>query len=228
MCATVGSIVNSWKNVKAFGAIGDYVSAAYSAEAAGHIEGFRFINGPTENINLFTGMVKSVHYDEGKFVTRAEDVLQEFHDKKVGDSDNTVTFSDTIPSDIAWTLCTCYGGLPDSKDTGNGFIDYTSFNEWAAIFSGDSVTLSAEYDGIKVTEALYKICKMTGSIAYVDGAGKPGASTHKNRPPTLRRTLVNSLLDRFGAECGSVRLGTKLANVKNRLLGKSHRAHAKA
>jgi|GEM_PF-1581488 len=125
-----------------------------------------------EMVTLYTGNLKDVRYSDRACQIKTRDKLFDFTERKVGDSDTPVVFSETIPSDIAWTLCSCYGGLCDSKSTGNDDIDYTVFNAWASQFSADSILVNAYYDGLKVTEALTRLCKMTDSVSWVEGDGK--------------------------------------------------------
>ena len=129
-------------------------------------------NPGQEMVTLYTGNLKDVRYSDRACQIKTRDKLFDFTERKVGDSDTPVVFSETIPSDIAWTLCSCYGGLCDSKSTGNDDIDYTVFNAWASQFSADSILVNAYYDGLKVTEALTRLCKMTDSVSWVEGDGK--------------------------------------------------------
>ena len=141
-----------------------------------HVDYVKIMTGaplPTQElITLYTGSLKDVRYTNNLCNVYCRDKLYDFSERKVGDSDATVVFSETIPSDIAWTLCTCYGLLCNSKSTGNADIDYADFQTWAGQFSQDSLKMNAFYDGIKLTEALSNLCKMTDSVGWVNGDGK--------------------------------------------------------
>ena len=92
--------------------------------------------------------------------------------KKVGDSENPVSFSTQIPTDIAWTLCTCYGQMSNVQSTSNPEINYQSFIDWAAVISADNITCEARYEGQKVIDALNRLAKMNSSVIWVDGLGQ--------------------------------------------------------
>ena len=124
-----------------------------------------------ELITVFTGFLKNVQYPKPECVVSLKDRLWDFTEKKVGESDIPVQFSSEIPSDIAWTLCTCYGELSTDSAT-NPDIDYTSFQEWAGILSRDNIICDAYYDGQKITEGLGSLAKMTDSAIWVEGDGK--------------------------------------------------------
>lgn len=125
-----------------------------------------------ETIPLFSGDIKEVEYTEKECKLNLRDKMWGLTERKIGESNSVVTFSYQIPSDIAWTICTCYGGLSSVASTSNPHLDYATFNEWAAQFSADSVLMSAHYDGLKVNEALRKLSDMTDSAIWQDGDGK--------------------------------------------------------
>jgi len=133
--------------------------------------GFTHPTSGDELITVFTGFLKDVNYPRKECITLMKDRLLEFTQKKVGESDVPVEFTNELPSDIAWTLCTCYGELSTDSAT-NPDIDYDSFLEWAGIFSVDNILCDAYYDGQKVTEALTSLSKMTDSAIWVEGDGK--------------------------------------------------------
>jgi hypothetical protein len=132
-------------------------------------------NHPTsgdELLPLFSGDIKEVEYTEKQCKLHLRDRFWGLTEKKIGDSDITVTYSYKLPSDIAWSLCTCYGELSSVLSSNNPHIDYATFNDWSLQFSTDSVLMSARYDGIKVAEALRKLADMTDSAIWQDGDGK--------------------------------------------------------
>ena len=134
--------------------------------------GYMHPTSGNELLTLFSGDIKEVEYADKECKIHLRDRMWALTEKKVGDSDITVTFSYKIPSDIAWTLCTCYGELSSTANSSNTHIDWATFNEWAASFSTDNVQMSARYDGTKVSEALSKIGQMTDSAIWQDGDGK--------------------------------------------------------
>lgn len=134
--------------------------------------GYNHVTSGAEYLTLFSGDIKEVEYSDKECKIHLRDRLWSLTEKKCGDSDLVVTFSHQIPSDIAWTLCTCYGELSTIQSTANPHIDWTSFQGWAAIFSADSVLMSARYDGVKVSEAIRRLADMTDSAIWQDGDGK--------------------------------------------------------
>ena len=134
--------------------------------------GYTHPDSGDELIPLFTGEIHVVSYTEKFCKLPLRDRMWDFTSRVVGDSDNPVTFTSVLVSDIAWTLCTCYGGLSSVESDANPDIDYDSFLDFAAVFSADTVLCSARYEGEKVTEALEKLAKYTDSAIWVEGDGK--------------------------------------------------------
>jgi hypothetical protein len=125
-----------------------------------------------DSYTLFTGFLKDVQYKQDKCSLTMRDKLSDLETKKVGDSTTVVSFAPQIPSDIAWTLCTCYGALDNVASTNNADIDYAAFLLWAETFSIDSIECEANYDGQKVSEALQDLSEITNSDIWIDRIGK--------------------------------------------------------
>lgn len=134
--------------------------------------GFTHPTSGDELVRVYTGRVEKVNYADKKIKIQMRDKVNELAQKKVGDTENPVTFSSETPSDIVWTLCSCYGGLSNVASTSNPDIDYASFDSWTEVFSIDSVVANARYEGEKVTEALSDLCEYTESFMWVNGTGK--------------------------------------------------------
>lgn len=135
--------------------------------------GFTHATSGAEWLTLFSGDIKEVKYpNKTKCQIHVRDRLWSLTEKKVGDSDVPATFAAQIPSDIAWTLVTCYGGLSGIQGSSNPHIDWEAFNTWAAQFSADSVLCAARYEGEKVSEALVGMADYTDSAIWTDGDGK--------------------------------------------------------
>ncbi len=133
--------------------------------------GFTHPTSGDELITVFTGYLKDVKYSNKECIVLMKDKIWDFTQKTAGESDVPVEFSSEIPSDIAWTLCTCYGGLSTDSDT-NPDINYASFLEWAEVFSRDFIICDAYYDGKKITESLTSLAEMTDSAIWIEGDGK--------------------------------------------------------
>lgn len=124
-----------------------------------------------DSYTLYTGFLNDVQYNKEKCTLTLRDRLSKLETRKIGDSDAVVSFAPQIPSDIAWDLCTSYGGLDSTADSSNPDIDYVAFSLWAETFSSDSVTVEANYDGQKITAALESLAKMTNSDIWIDRNG---------------------------------------------------------
>lgn len=124
-----------------------------------------------EMMTVYTGDIDRVSYKKGTITIQTLDKFKQFTERVVGSSNSPSLFvgSNYLPSDLAWWLCTSYGGLSALQSTSNPDIDYTSFQSWAAVFSGDSVYVQARFEGPKVTEALRKIARYTDSGIWVEG-----------------------------------------------------------
>lgn len=127
--------------------------------------GFTHPTSGDELISVFRGTSEKVNFIEGKVALSIADKLKPFSERVVGLSNSPIVFSasNLLASDIAWTLCTCYGAFSSIQSTSNPDIDYASWQAWAAIFSADTVLMRARYDGQKVTECLRKLANMTQS-----------------------------------------------------------------
>jgi len=137
--------------------------------------GFTHATSGEELVDLFVGEIEDVRYTKDTCQLRMRDRLWRFADRVVGDTDNPVVIppsSQELPSDIAWTLCTCYGALSDVESTSNPDIDYSSFLTWADVFSTDNVFAQTNFEGEKVLEGLEEIGRMTDSAIWIEGDGK--------------------------------------------------------
>jgi len=131
--------------------------------------GFTHPTSGDETITPFLGRMANVGHKAGALKVGVEDKISQLSDYVVGDTENPVTMSSVLPSDIAWTLCTCYGPFSDVASTSNTDIDYASFLEWAAVFSGDNVIMDCRFDGQKTLEGMRKISRQTQSAIYMEG-----------------------------------------------------------
>lgn len=123
-----------------------------------------------ETIELFEGEITDIEFNKGICTVTITNKFQQLSDRKMGTSDSPVdyTTSNYLPSDMAWWAITSYGGYSTVQSTSNPDIDYTSFNDWAAIFSGDAVLVQGIFDGQKVTEVLRKIARNTHSAIFIN------------------------------------------------------------
>jgi len=121
-----------------------------------------------EMLTILEGSIESIEYDDAKVRIAVSDKFSQLQERIVGTSDVPVEYtgSNYLVSDIAWWLCTSYGGLSSVESTSNPDIDFNSFQEWAEVFSSDSVFLNAKFTGTKVSEGLRKISRVSKSAVY--------------------------------------------------------------
>ena len=100
-----------------------------------------------------------------------KDRISKLEDRIVGDNNNPASFANQIPSEIMYTICTCYGGLTDNRSI-NPDLDLTSFNDMAAVFSADTLAVQANFDGQKCLDALTKVSSMVSASVWADYDGK--------------------------------------------------------
>lgn len=155
------------------GLYNEFYEQLYTLNASCHLDiGFTHPTSGNELVRLYTGTIEKVSYSNNECIAYIKDKTYDISLRKIGNTDEHVDFASQIPSDIAWTLCTCYGGLSDVTSTSNVDIDYTSFNEWAATFSADSVVTTANFQGELVVKGLQELMQYTDSFNWVDGDGK--------------------------------------------------------
>ena len=133
--------------------------------------GYTHPSSGDELITMFTGQIDKIMYKNGVVTIQTLDKFKQFTERSVGSSNSATLYtgSNYLPSDIAWWLCTSYGGLSSIQSTSNPDIDYSLFSQWANVFSSDSVFIQARFEGSKVTESLRKIARYTDSGIWVEG-----------------------------------------------------------
>jgi len=136
--------------------------------------GFTHPTSGDEFITMYEGTVNKVRFRQGTAKLTLFDKFKALTERVVGstDSGGAVVMSDStlLPSDVAWTLCTCYGGLSNIQSDSNPDIEWSSFQAWAAVFSGDSVYVGARYEGRKVIDALKRLGLMSDSAIFIEHA----------------------------------------------------------
>jgi hypothetical protein len=126
----------------------------------------------SEYATVYYGFIKKVSYAGDNCNITIKDRLYDFTQKRVGASSVPVVYSSSIPSNIAWDLCSCYGRLSSVASYSNPDINYQSFLDWAAVFSADSLVTSARFADHKVVNALRSLCDITDSGIWVGRDGK--------------------------------------------------------
>jgi hypothetical protein len=131
--------------------------------------GFTHPTSGNEYITMFAGTVERVQFSDGLCELSMGDKLKQLSERVVGASNSPVFFSSsgTLPSDIAWTLVTCYGGFSSLSSTNNPDINYADFKAWAAVFSGDNVQMRGRFEGKKVLECLRSLGRHTQSAIFM-------------------------------------------------------------
>ena len=146
-----------------------------------YVDNCSIVSSP-ELIDLYTGEISDVSYTKSTCKIKARDKLWEFAQKTVSDP-TCIDYEDAhiqIPpssqyliSDIAWTLCTCYGALDSTADSSNTDIDYVAFSKWAEQFSSAHIYAKTDYrPGTKVIKALTELTELSDSAIWIEGDGK--------------------------------------------------------
>ena len=124
--------------------------------------------GSEELLTVYEGTGERVRYRRGLCQFTMKDKWTELSEKLIGDSSTPVDFvnSNYLVSDIVWWLITSYGGYSAIESTSNPDIDYEAFEAYAEVYSEDSVFINCSFDGLKITEALRKIARMSDSQMF--------------------------------------------------------------
>jgi hypothetical protein len=124
-----------------------------------------------EFLTVYEGGIGSISFAKGLAKINAEDKFNPLSHRVIGSRDAPVLMTDSfLPSDVFWTICTCYGGLSSVESTSNPDIDWAAFQTWAAVFSADSVFVSAKYEGDNCVKALRSLAHYTQSTIVTDPA----------------------------------------------------------
>jgi hypothetical protein len=125
--------------------------------------------GSHELLTMFQGTGERVRFRKGSIDYTIKDKWSALSERTIGDASTPVDFvdSDYLPSDLAWWLVTSYGGYDATTSTANPDIDWDAFVNFAGVFSNDSVFIEASFDGLKITEALRKLARMTDSNMFI-------------------------------------------------------------
>lgn len=167
----LGSVSLTVKIANTDGAMNEFYKGQYKLK-----DELKFTMGVTsESIDLYTGEISKVSYSKNSCVIKTRDKMWGFAQRVVGESETPVKIppsSQYLISDIAWTLCTCYGELDGTQDSSNPDINYETFETWAEQFSINNIFGQSYYTGDKVIGALTKLANMNDSAIWVEGDGK--------------------------------------------------------
>jgi hypothetical protein len=130
--------------------------------------GFQYAVGSSEYLTVFQGRVDNIQYARGAATLTLVDKFAALSQTVVGDpaSAQAYTGSSYLVHDMAWYLCTSYGGFSALTSTSNPDIDYTAFTSWSSLFSADNTRLQASFSGQRITELLQKISNLTQTSIY--------------------------------------------------------------
>ena len=147
--------------------------------------GYTHSTSGDELVDFYNGMITKVGFDEGITRLTIEDKFKKLSERIMGTQDSPIDYtgSNHLASDLAWYICTSHGNLSAVTGTSNPDIDYESFSEWAAVFSGDNVLLTGRFTGQKCTDSLRRISRITRSAIYI----------RENKVYFKRFSLVDSL-----------------------------------
>ncbi len=141
-------------------------------------------------VDYFTGTVERVSFRRGQCVVTATDKLKQLSDRMVGDGENPVIVASITPAWLAFTLCSCYGGMSATTATSNPDIDWASVDTWMDYFSSNAIHVKTRFTGAKVLETLRRIGRLTQAAIYLEN----------NKIIFKRWTEVDSNLSTLGNE----------------------------
>jgi hypothetical protein len=134
--------------------------------------GFTHPTSGDEVIRIYTGQLDDITFNKDKVTILLKDKLHALSERTVGTADAPTSYTADIPSDIAWNLLTVHGGLNSLVTSANPDIFWPSFQAWAKVFSSQSITTAAQYEGVTVREAIERLANYTRSTVWVDGLGR--------------------------------------------------------
>lgn len=127
-----------------------------------------------EYVQAFAGTIRGLNFQKsGNLSFKIVDKLKPLSERIVGTDETPKVYSEDLVSDVAWDLLTTYGGLDSVESTSNPDINYSEFLSWAEIFSNDTVLISAQFTGQKVTECIRTLGRMSASGIFEEN-GKIG------------------------------------------------------
>lgn len=165
----------------------------------------------TEQSVLYSGTISRLAYDRSRLTVAVVDKFKQLADRKIGTPDAPADFTgqDYLVSDLAWYVCTSYGGLSALTTSANPDINYPSFAAWAEVFSGDSTRVRGMFDGQSCLEALRKIARVTHSSIFVEAG----------RLKFNRIGLANPVVDSYGdGQIADLSLSFETEDLINRQL----------
>jgi len=160
-----------------------------------------------EFVEVFKGNINRLSYGAGDLSLSVIDKWDQLTKRIIGDRETPVIYTSVSIADLAWVLPVTFGGLDATFNSANTDLDFASWAAWKAIIDGDSIIVSTNFEGQKVSEALAKIGKMTDSAIFID---------ENNKIKFNRFTLVNTnVLDLNGDNLLKVGLDIDESNVFN-------------
>jgi hypothetical protein len=119
-------------------------------------------------IGVFDGTIRDANFSKGKLRLQAKDKLRQLSERTVGTGEVPVSINSITPSWLAFTLCSCYGGMDAVQSTNNVDIHWAAVDSWDSYNGANTVHVKADLRGIKITEALKRIARMTRVAMYIE------------------------------------------------------------
>lgn len=155
------------------GLYNEFIESIYTIPATCTLDiGFTHPESGDELLRLYTGYVERLSFVNQKVTFQLRDIAFKLSLIKIGSDENPVIMSDTNPAEVAWTLCTCYGGLSSVENSSNPDIDYSYYTTWYNENQVNGTTVDVYYDGSKIITNLKDLCEYTDSYAWIDNNGK--------------------------------------------------------
>jgi hypothetical protein len=141
-----------------------------------------------DTINIFNGTVRAANFSRGKVKIQAKDKFRNLSERIVGTGESPIQINSITPSWLLFTLCSCYGGMSNVQSTNNPDIDWASVDSWDSHNGANSVNVKCDFRGMKVTEALKRLARMTRVAIYLQ----------EDKVRVERWTIVNSTVQAIG------------------------------
>jgi len=121
-----------------------------------------------DTIDIFDGTIRDANFSRGRLQLQAKDKFRQLSDRIVGTGEDPIAVDSITPSWLAFTLCSCYGGMSDLQTTANLDIDWSAVDSWDSYNVSNAVHVKIDLRGMKVTEALKRIGRMTRTAIFME------------------------------------------------------------
>lgn len=145
-----------------------------------------------DTVDFFIGDIGGVIFRNEQCRVTATDKFKLLADRVVGDGESPIIVTSITPAWLAFTLCSCYGGMSATTGTGNADIDWASVDTWMDYFTSNAIHVKTRFTGMKVLQALRRLGFMTQAAIYIED----------NKVTFKRWTEIDTRLTTLGDDSG--------------------------